>query len=156
MISIWSLESAFSTSMFMYSQNSVFRRAESLRCGSYPHTARISAPGTVTTTVRHSTSSLPCLTCRAFRSLSTPIISDADHSGVDHSDAGHSGAGHSGADRTQLFQSSKLIMDIATYRLNQPRGQCSENHLKYMTRWNGRDGVTITIFFQYTIKMVGN
>ena len=30
----------------------------------------------------------------------------------------------------QLFQRSILIMDIATYRLNQPRGQCSENHLK--------------------------
>ena len=25
-----------------------------------------------------------------------------------------------------------LIMDIATYRLNQPRAQCSENHLKCM------------------------
>ena len=50
-----------------------------------------------------------------------------------------------------LFQSSKLIMDIATYRLNQPRGQCSENHLKSIIRWEGRDGVTITIFFQLTI-----
>ena len=48
---------------------------------------------------------------------------------------------------TQLFQSSKLIMDIATYRLNQPSGQCSENHLKCITRWQCRDGVTITIFF---------
>ena len=38
-------------------------------------------------------------------------------------------------------------MDIATYRQNQPRGQCSENHLKCITRWEGRDGVTITIFF---------
>ena len=50
----------------------------------------------------------------------------------------------------QLFQSSNLIMDIATYRLNQPRGQCSENHLKCITRWEGRDGVPITIFFQHT------
>ena len=38
--------------------------------------------------------------------------------------------------------------------LNQPRGQCSENHLKCITRWEGRDGVTIAIFFQHT--MVGN
>ena len=51
---------------------------------------------------------------------------------------------------TQPFQSSNLIMDIATYRLNQPRGKCSENHLKYITRWVGRDGVTITIFSQNT------
>ena len=51
---------------------------------------------------------------------------------------------------SQLFQSSKLIMDIATYRLNQPWGQCSENHVKCITRWEGRDGVTITIFFQHT------
>ena len=50
----------------------------------------------------------------------------------------------------QLFQRSILIMDIATYRLNQPRVQCSENHLKCITRWEGRDGVTITIFFQHT------
>ena len=32
--------------------------------------------------------------------------------------------------RAQLFQSSIIIMDIVTYRLNQPWGQCSENHLK--------------------------
>ena len=38
-------------------------------------------------------------------------------------------------------------MDIATYRLNQPWGQYSENHQKCITRWEGRDGVTITIFF---------
>ena len=30
-------------------------------------------------------------------------------------------------DYSQLFQRSILIMDITTYRLNQPRGQCSEN-----------------------------
>ena len=35
---------------------------------------------------------------------------------------------------SQSFQSSFLIMDIATYRLNQPRGQCSENHVKCITR----------------------
>ena len=50
----------------------------------------------------------------------------------------------------QPFQSFILTMDIATYRLNQPRGQCSENHLKCITKWEGRDGVTITIFFQRT------
>ena len=50
----------------------------------------------------------------------------------------------------QPFQSNFPITDIATYRLNQPRGHCSENHLKYITRWKGRDGVTITIFFQHT------
>ena len=33
-------------------------------------------------------------------------------------------------------------MDIASYRLNQPRGKCSANHLKFITRWEGRDGVT--------------
>ena len=49
--------------------------------------------------------------------------------------------------QTQLFQSSIIFMDIATYRLNQPRGRCSENHLKCITRWKGRDGVTIKIFF---------
>ena len=38
-------------------------------------------------------------------------------------------------------------MDIATYRLNQPKGKCSENHLKVITKWEGRDQVTITIFF---------
>ena len=48
---------------------------------------------------------------------------------------------------TQPFKSSNLIMDIATYRLNQPRGKCNEIHLKFITRWEGRDGVTITIFF---------
>ena len=48
------------------------------------------------------------------------------------------------------FQSSILIMDIATYRLNQPRGQCSENDLKCITRWEGSDGATNTIFFQHT------
>ena len=53
--------------------------------------------------------------------------------------------------KKKLFQSSKLIMDIATYRLNQLRGQCSENHLKCITRWKGRDGVTITIFVQNTM-----
>ena len=42
-------------------------------------------------------------------------------------------------------------MDIATYRLNQPRGQCSENHLKCITRWKGRDGVTTTIIVQHTM-----
>ena len=45
----------------------------------------------------------------------------------------------SAAHPTQLFQSSILIMDIATYRLNQPRGQSSENHLKCITRWEVRD-----------------
>ena len=35
---------------------------------------------------------------------------------------------------TQSLQRSILIMDIATYRLNWPRGQCSENHLKCITR----------------------
>ena len=38
-------------------------------------------------------------------------------------------------------------MDITTYWLNQPRGKCSKNHLKYIVRWEGRNGVTITIFF---------
>ena len=47
---------------------------------------------------------------------------------------------------TQKFQSSNIIMDIATYRLN-PRGQCSETHLKCIKMWEGRAGVTITIFF---------
>ena len=56
--------------------------------------------------------------------------------------------------RSQPFQSSTLIMDIATYRLNQPLGQCCQNHLKCIIRWEGRDGVTITIFFQHT--MVGH
>ena len=51
---------------------------------------------------------------------------------------------------SQLFQRSILIVDIATYRLNQPRGRFSENHLKCITRWEGRYGVTITIFFQHT------
>ena len=46
---------------------------------------------------------------------------------------------------SQPFQSSILIIDIATYRL--PRGQCSENHLNCITMWEGRDGVTIAIFF---------
>ena len=54
---------------------------------------------------------------------------------------------HGPASCPQLFQSSILIMDIATYRLNQPKGQCSENHLICITRWEGKDGVTITIFF---------
>ena len=49
-----------------------------------------------------------------------------------------------------MFQSSNLILDIATYRLNQPRGQCSETHLKCITMWEGRAGVTITIFFKHT------
>ena len=52
--------------------------------------------------------------------------------------------------RAQPFQSIFLITDIATYRLNQPRGQCSENHLKCITMWKCRDGVTITIFLQHT------
>ena len=51
---------------------------------------------------------------------------------------------------TQPFQKKIPITDIATYRLNQPRGQCSENHLKCITRWEGRDGVTVTIFFHHT------
>ena len=51
---------------------------------------------------------------------------------------------------SQSFQNIFPITDIATYRLTQPRGQCSENHLKCITRWEGRDGVTITIFFQHT------
>ena len=51
---------------------------------------------------------------------------------------------------TQPFQNIFPITDIATYRLNQLRGQCSENHVKCITRWKGRDGVTITIFFQHT------
>ena len=50
----------------------------------------------------------------------------------------------------QPFQNIFPVTDIATYRLNQPRGQCSENHVKCITRWKGRDGVTITIFFQHT------
>ena len=50
----------------------------------------------------------------------------------------------------QPFQSSILNMDIAPNRLNQPRGQCREKHLKCITRWNGRYGVTIIIFFQHT------
>ena len=50
----------------------------------------------------------------------------------------------------QLFQSSELIMDIATYRLNQPRGQCSEDHLKCITRWEGRDGNATTISVRHT------
>ena len=53
--------------------------------------------------------------------------------------------------KAQLFQRSILIVDIATYRLNKPRGQSSENNLKCITRWEGRYRVTITIFFQYTI-----
>ena len=61
---------------------------------------------------------------------------------------------HSGfntrARSSQPFQNIFPITDIATYRLNQLRGQCSENHLKCITRWKGRDGVTITIFFQRT------
>ena len=40
------------------------------------------------------------------------------------------------------------LLLLWTLRLNQPRGQCSENHLKCITRWEGRDGVTFTIFFQ--------
>ena len=48
---------------------------------------------------------------------------------------------------TQPFQSSYLIMDIATYRLKQPRGKCSENHLKCITRWECRD--TVIIFPAY-------
>ena len=51
---------------------------------------------------------------------------------------------------SQLFQSSILIMDIATYRLNPPRGQCSDDHLKCITRWEGRDGVTITAYKRWT------
>ena len=50
------------------------------------------------------------------------------------------------AQYTQWFQSSILLVDIATTRLNQPRGRFSENHLKCITRWEGRDGVTITSF----------
>ena len=50
----------------------------------------------------------------------------------------------------QPFQSNFPITDIATYRLNQHRGQCSENYLKCITRWKGRDGGTITIFFLHT------
>ena len=53
-------------------------------------------------------------------------------------------------EQSQPFQHFILITDIATYRLNQPRGQCSENHPKYIRRWESRDGVTITIFFQHT------
>ena len=55
-----------------------------------------------------------------------------------------------GVYNSQLFQRSILITDIATYRLNQPGDQCSENHQKCIARWEGRDGVTITIFFQHT------
>ena len=51
---------------------------------------------------------------------------------------------------SQLFQSSILIMDFATYRLNQSRGQGSKNHLKCITRWEGRDGVTNYDLFQHT------
>ena len=51
----------------------------------------------------------------------------------------------------KLLQSSQRsipIMDIATYRLNQPRAQCCENHLICKTRWEGRDAITITISVQ--------
>ena len=41
-------------------------------------------------------------------------------------------------------------LDIAIFRLNQPRGQCSKNNLKCIPRWKGRDGVTITISYQHT------
>ena len=47
---------------------------------------------------------------------------------------------------TQWFQSSILVVDIATNRLNWPRGQFSENHLKCITMWVGRDEVTNTSF----------
>ena len=43
-----------------------------------------------------------------------------------------------------LLRTLRLIDWISLY------GQCSENHLKCITRWKGRDGVTITIFFQHT------
>ena len=56
---------------------------------------------------------------------------------------------HEVTDCSQLFQRSILIMDIATYRLNQHRDLCSENYLKCITRWEGRGGVTITIFPAY-------
>ena len=50
--------------------------------------------------------------------------------------------------KSLVFQSFILIMDIPTYRLNRPRGQCSENNLKCITRCKGKDGIIITIFFQ--------
>ena len=37
-------------------------------------------------------------------------------------------------------------MDIATTRLDRPRGRFSENHLKCITRWEGRYGVTTKSF----------
>ena len=52
---------------------------------------------------------------------------------------------------TQPFQNIFPVTDIAIYRLNQLRGQSSENHLKCITRWKGRDGVTITSFVQHTM-----
>ena len=45
-----------------------------------------------------------------------------------------------------VFQHSILIMGIATYGLKRPIVHCSENHLKCITRWEGRDGITITTF----------
>ena len=59
------------------------------------------------------------------------------------------GQGIKDVQSTPLFQCSILIMDIATYRLNQPVGQRSENHLKCIKGWKGRDGLTITIFSAY-------
>ena len=55
---------------------------------------------------------------------------------------------------SQWFQTSILVVDIATTRLNRYRSRFSENYLKCITRWEGRDGVTVKIFFQHT--MVGN
>ena len=47
----------------------------------------------------------------------------------------------------QWFHTSILVVGIATTKLYRPRCRFSENHLKCITRWKGRDGVTITIFF---------
>ena len=53
---------------------------------------------------------------------------------------------HVASPMSQPFQRFIPIMDIATFRLNQPRGQCSENYLKCIRMWERRYGVTISIF----------
>ena len=47
---------------------------------------------------------------------------------------------------SQWFQSSTLVVDIVTTRLNRPRGRFSAKHLKCIIRWEGRNGVTIKSF----------
>ena len=49
-------------------------------------------------------------------------------------------------EQSQPFQHFILITDIATYRLNQPRGQCSENHPKYIRRWKVEMGLPLQSF----------